>query len=128
MVENWKRYLLYFAGVWNIVGGAGALADPAGHLAQMYVGTVMLSDPVTMFFFRGVWINVIAWGIGYLIAARNFSGGLAVLAAGGLGKLAYCLACVAMWESGSGRPVLVVTGTMDAIFAGFFAYLLWSKR
>jgi hypothetical protein len=39
------RCVLYFAGAWNLIGGATALADPTRHIAQMYNGALSLDDP-----------------------------------------------------------------------------------
>ena len=71
MSETWRSRALYFAGAWNVIGGASALADPARHFAQMYSGALSLDDPLQAFFFRATWINVIAWGIGYILAGRH---------------------------------------------------------
>src|SRR5262245_10809930 len=79
--ETWIRRALYFAGAWNIIGGVTALADPARHFAQMYEGALSLGDPIQAFFFRATWINVIAWGVGYILAGRNRSAGEGVLIA-----------------------------------------------
>ena len=70
MTDAWQRRALYLAGAWNMIGGAGALADPAGHFAQFYTTALSLDDPLQAFFFRTTWINAMAWGIGYAMAGR----------------------------------------------------------
>ena len=124
MTETLARRVLYFAGAWNIIGGAGALADPARHFAQLYNGALSLDDPLQAFFFRATWINVIAWGIGYLLAGRYRTARGPVLVAGGAGKLAYFVACLALFVSGSGGAMLLTAGILDVFFAGFFVYIL----
>jgi len=126
MNESWKRWTLFLAGAWNILGGAGALLDPAGHFAQMYHGALSLDEPLQAFFFRATWINVIAWGIGYVLAGRQLTAS-PILIAGGLGKLAYFGACVALFMSGKGRTLLLAAGVFDLLFAALFAYILWSR-
>ena len=74
MSEAWRRWGLYLAGVWNLVGGATALDDPARHFAQLYGTALSLADPLQAFFYRATWINVIAWGVGYILAARHRTG------------------------------------------------------
>jgi len=69
MNDAWLRRALVFSGVWNILGGIGALVNPASHFQQLYSLTLNLDDPLQAFFFRVVWINVAAWGVGYLAAA-----------------------------------------------------------
>jgi len=126
--EAWIRRGLYFAGLWNLLGGITALADPPAHFAQMYHGALLLEDPVQAFFYRATWINVMGWGIGYGLAARLPEGRVPILAAGAAGKLAYCLACLALFNSGKGNAMLLAAGVFDVLFAIFFAYVLRSSR
>jgi hypothetical protein len=128
MTEFWQRRLLIVAAGWNVLGGVSALYDPANHFNQMYASTLSLGDPLEAFFFRCTWINVIAWGAAYLLAAVLPASRAAVLLAGGSGKLAYSGACVALYSSGVGRTMLLVTGGVDLVFAGLFAATLLSNR
>lgn len=125
MSEAWRARALYLAGAWNILGGVSALADPGQHFAQLYKGALSLDDPIQAFFFRATWINVIAWGVGYILAGRHPAARGPVLIAGGAGKLAYFGACLALFLGGSGSNMLLATGMLDVIVAVFFAYVLW---
>jgi hypothetical protein len=126
--ESWIRRGLFLAGAWNIVGGGSALLDPTRHFAQMYAGSLSLADPIQAFFFRCVWINVIAWGIGYVIAGFRPGARGPLLLAGGLGKLAYFAACVALFRSGGGNTALLTAGIVDLAFAASFFHILWHGR
>jgi ABC-type Mn2+/Zn2+ transport system permease subunit len=128
MTEAWQRRALYLAGAWNIIGGAGALADPARHFAQFYTTALSLDDPLQAFFFRTTWINAMAWGIAYTMAGRYRTTRLPVLAAGGAGKVAYCGACVGLFLTGVGNMWLLATGVADVLFAVLFAYVLRQQR
>jgi hypothetical protein len=128
MSDTWQRRSLYVAGLWNIIGGAGALADPAGHVAQFYTSSLSLDDPLQTFFFRTTWISTIAWGIGYTMAGRYADMQLPVLTAGGAGKLAYCGACVGLFATGVGNQWLLATGIADVLFAALFAHILLQRR
>jgi hypothetical protein len=128
VTETWIRRLLYLAGAWNVIGGLSALINPAAHFAQMYTGALALDDPLQAFFFRATWINVVAWGLGYIMAGRFRAAGEIVLAAGGAGKLAYFGACLALFQSGRGSSMLLATGILDVIVALFFAHILWHHR
>lgn len=128
MTETWRRGVLYVAGAWNVIGGVSALLDPTRHFAQLYSAALFLGDPLQAFFFRAVWINVIAWGVAYILAARNPAARGPVLIAGGTGKLAYFGACLALFMSGGGNAILLVAGVVDVLFAGLFAYVLWLQR
>jgi len=128
MSETWRRRILIVAGLWNLFGGASALADPGGHFAQLYTTALDLADPLQRFYFHGVWRNVVAWGLGYLLAAFRPAARLPILAAGGAGKLAYGVACLALVASGVGNPMLLVAGIVDFVFAALFAAILWPRR
>jgi hypothetical protein len=126
--ETWRRRLLYVAGAWNVIGGVSALADPARHFAQLYGAALSLDDPLQAFFFRATWINVIAWGLGYILAARHPAARGPVLMAGGVGKLVYFAACLALVGSGRGSTVLLASGVLDVVVAGCFFCILWRQR
>jgi hypothetical protein len=128
MNETWSKRFLIFAGAWNILGGATALLDPAQHFAQMYHGALSLDDPMQLYFYRCTWINVMAWGVGYGLAAVYPHARLPILAAGAAGKLFYCFACLALYATGTGKPILAVTGLVDLLFAVMFALVLVSTR
>jgi hypothetical protein len=128
MSDFWQRRLLILAAGWNVLGGASALLDPARHFTQFYTATLSLSEPLEAFFFRCTWINVIAWGAAYLLAAILPATRTAVFLAGGAGKLAYSGACVALHASGVGNQALLLTGVVDLVFAGLFAAALVPRK
>jgi hypothetical protein len=124
----WRRTLLLAAAGWNIIGGVTALLDPARHFAQMYTTTLALDQPLALFFYRCAWINVIAWGAAYVIAAFVPTSRTAVLVAGGAGKLVYFLASVGLFASGVGNGLVLTAGFMDVVFAGLFALVVFTER
>jgi hypothetical protein len=128
MSEMWKARFLYVVGAWNILGGVSALTDPRRHFAQLYSATPSLEDPLQAFFFRATWINVTAWGVGYILAGRFAAARGPILIAGGLGKLAYFCACLALFTSGVGNSMLMTFGALDVVLAAFFLYVLVSRR
>ena len=126
--EPWRRRVLYIAGVWNVLGGVSALVDPTRHFSQLYNAALSLGEPLQAFFYRATWINVIAWGIGYILAGRIPTARLPILAAGGAGKVAYFGACLSLCVSGVGNAMLLSAGLVDLVFAACFASVLWSQR
>jgi hypothetical protein len=124
----WIKRLLLVAAAWNVVGGVSSLLDPAQHFAQMYSTSLSLEDPLQLYFYRCTWINVIAWGAAYFLAAIAPHARTAVLAAGAAGKAVYCVACLALFASGAGKVFLVFTGAADLAFAALFALALVSQR
>lgn len=124
MHDAWLRRALVFSGVWNVLGGVGALVNPAQHFQQLYTLTLNLDDPLQAFFFRGVWISVAAWGVGYLAAAWMPDARRPVLIAGGLGKLAFAGAAISLYLEGVGTGLLLSLGLVDLVFATLFALAL----
>ena len=128
MNEVTRRWILYVAAAWNVLGGVLALLDPAKHFAQAYTASLDLSQPLQLFFFRCVWINVIAWGVAYALAAIWPASRRGVLIAGGAGKLFYAAACVALVSSGVGKPVMFLPAVVDTLFAIAFAAIALKER
>jgi hypothetical protein len=94
----------------------------------MYSGALSLDDPLQAFFFRATWINVIAWGIGYVLAGR-LSAAWRSPSSRRRRREAYFGACLPIFLSGrGGRTMLLATGIFDVIFAAFFAHVLWLRR
>lgn len=120
MNEGWQKRLLLVAALWNLLGGITALLDPSKHFAQLFTTSLDLSAPLQLFFFRCVWINVIAWGLAYLLAAFWATSRKAIFVAGGFGKAAYAAACFALFAGGVGTNGLFAAGVVDALFAIFF--------
>jgi hypothetical protein len=127
MSNSWQKWVLIIAGIWNLLG-ASALLDPAKHFQQLYTRSLSLDDPLQLFFYRCTWINVIAWGIGYLVAAFVPTSRKAILIAGGAGKFVYALACFSLFSTGIGKPFLVLTAIIDLMFASLFAFVVLSQR
>lgn len=128
MNETWIRRLLLASAAWNITGGATSLADPANHFAQMYTVAPASGDALLTYFYQCTWINVIAWGVAYGLAAFWPASRAAVLVAGGAGKALYFLACVALVASGVGKPLVLAFGLGDLAMAGLFAWAFVSQR
>jgi len=128
MNSNRIKWVLMFAAAWNLVGGATSLADPAGHIAQMYVAAPPADDALLMFFYQCTWINVLAWGSAYLLSAFWPASRRAVLIAGGAGKAAYFLASAALVASGVGQPLVLVFGLGDLAMAFLFGWAAMSQR
>ena len=128
MSETWRRWGLYLAGAWSVGGGFAALLDPARHFTQLYGTALSLDDPLQAFFYRATWINAIAWGVGYALAARHRAGRAPILLAGGAGKIADAAACVGLYTHGIGGAALLVSAALDLLCVAFFAAVLWGPR
>lgn len=128
MSEAWRRRGLYLAAILNVLGGVTALVNPAGHFAQSHTSAVPFTDPVQTFYYHATWINVIAWGLGYFLAARLVSARTPVLLAGAAGKLAYFAACLGLYLGGRATGMLLGFGILDVVFAAFFLYVVRLER
>lgn len=125
MNEIWTKRLLLASAAWNITGGLSSLADPAHHIAQMYtVAPAAANDVLLRYFYQCTWINVLAWGAAYGLAAFWPASRAAVLAAGGAGKAAYFVACAALVASGVGKPLVLAFGLGDLLMAALFGWAL----
>lgn len=129
MNETWIKRLLLAAAAWNLTGAATSLAAPANHFAQMYrVAPAVADDPLLMYFFQCTWINVLAWGMAYALAAFWPRSRAAVLAAGGAGKAVYFIACATLVASGLGKPLVLAFGLGDLLMAALFGWAVLSQR
>lgn len=129
MNETWIKRMLLLSAAWNITGGVTSLADPANHFAQMYtLAPAAADDALLMYFYVCTWINVLAWGVAYGLAAFWPQSRAAVPAAGGAGKAAYFFACVGLVVCGVGKPLVLAFGLGDLLMAAFFALALVSQR
>jgi hypothetical protein len=126
--ETWIKRMLVASAAWNITGGATSLADPAHHFQQMYNLTPAVNDALLMYFYQCTWINVLAWGLAYLLAAFWPRSRQAVLVAGGAGKAVYFLACAALVASGAGKPLVLAFGLGDLLMAALFGWAWLSQR
>lgn len=128
MNEIWTKRLLLVAAAWNGIGATTSLADPANHFTQMYNVAARVDDPLLMYFFQCTWINVLAWGLAYGLAAFWPQSRAAVLVAGGAGKAVYFVACAALFATGVAKPLVMVFGIGDLAMAGLFAWALIAGR
>ena len=128
MNESWIKRMLLVSAAWNITGGASSLLAPANHFKQMYTVAPPANDALLMYFYQCTWINVLAWGLAYLLAAFWKDSRPAVLAAGGVGKAVYFLACLGLVASGTGKPLALVFGLGDLLMAALFGWALLSMR
>lgn len=126
MNQTWIKRLLLASAAWNLTGGITSLADPANHFAQMYSVARPAEDVLLMYFYQCTWINVLAWGLAYLLAAFWPQSRRAVLAAGGIGKAAYFFACALLVSTGVGKPLVLAFGIGDLVMALLFGWALLS--
>jgi hypothetical protein len=126
--ETWIKRMLLASAAWNITGGITSLADPANHFRQMYTVAPAANDALLMYFYQCTWINVLAWGLAYLLAAFWPLSRKAVLVAGAAGKAVYFVACAALVAAGVGRPLVLAFGLGDLLMAALFAWALLSQR
>lgn len=128
MTEVWQKRVLWIAAAWNVLGGVSALIDPAKHFAQLYTTSLNLNEPLELFFYRCVWINILGWGVAYFLAARLPGARTPVLVGGSLGKAAYAIACFALYSRGIGTGALAAAGVFDLLLAVLFALALFLRR
>lgn len=109
---------------WGICTNASIAAHDA-QIDWQFCGITI--DALLMFFYRCTWINVLAWGLAYLLAALWPQSRKAVLTAGAAGKAAYFVACAALFSTDVGRPLVLVFGLGDLLMAALFVWALLSQ-
>jgi hypothetical protein len=125
---GWPRVVLLIAAAWNLIGGTMALLDPARQAQQLFHASDVTSTPAHEFFVLCTWINVLAWGLAYLIAAFQPSARVPVMLAGGIGKLAYAAVCFSLVVAGRGAGALLVSGIVDTVLASLLLAGAWPRR
>jgi hypothetical protein len=123
-ISKWQRVALYIVGAWTAFGGISALLDPRAH-GETFFGDASIADSGgAQILFSIAYAQLIAWGAGYVLAARKPAMSVPMLAAGALGKLGYFALTVLAYERGSGTAALLATGIGDLAIASFFAFLI----
>lgn len=122
--DAWSKRLLLLAAAWSFLAAITAFLDPAQHFGLLYEGSLSLSDPLQRFFYNSTWISVLGWGTTYLFAALMPGARKPILIAGGLGKVAFFVACVQLYQSGVGKTPILIAGSVDLALAVIFGLIL----
>jgi hypothetical protein len=114
----------------NIIGGLGGLLAP-DFVAQTLYGHDVSSDPLLLRFHLAFWLFVVALGVGYGVAARRLSHGhdeVAILVAGGLGKVAAAGLWIEMLVHGLATPMVLGAVTFDGSLGVLFLVRVLTLR
>jgi hypothetical protein len=120
---KWQKPALYAVGAWTAFGGISALADPGGHWATFFGGPAPGPAIVAI-----AYAQLLAWGVGYALAAHEPAARGPMLAAGAVGKALYAAITIGAFASGAGTSALLATGIGDIAIAALFAWLVWGDR
>ena len=124
MNEKWAKRLLVISAIWSFVGAVTALLNPDQHFSLLYTTALSLDQPLPLFFYRCTWISVLGWGGTYLFAALMPASRKAVLIPGGIGKVAFFFACLAVYSTRVGKTPILFAGAVDLVLAGVFGLVL----
>ena len=113
-----------------IVDGVGGLLAP-DFVAQTLSGHDVSGDPLLLRFHLAFWLFVVALGVGYGLAAHRLSQGLdevAILVAGGLGKVAAAALWIEMLVHGLATPMVLAAVTFDGSHGVLFLIRVLTLR
>jgi hypothetical protein len=115
-----RTRLFEVAAAWNVVAGAGAVAQPALYyrLAYAYDGPI---DAVWLQMHVGFWFLIVLFGVGYARVGRDPKHNRGVLVLGVLGKTAFALFWIAQFVAWRATTLLALGAVGDLVFAGLFA-------
>lgn len=124
MNSKWRTRALYGIGAWTALGGITALVDPGAHCALFFGGEGLVDSDAALLVFRIAYAQLVAWGVGYALAARCSAMQTPMLAAGAMGKSIYAAIVIVAFARGSGTTALLATGVGDLLIASFFVVTL----
>lgn len=130
MINFYRKPILLFSAVGNIMAGVMAIALPAFHFEQMFA--ILPSEealfPYVMMYHYAFWAIVIIMGIAYWMTARTPHDNRAVLFLGGTGKLACALVWLCFFATGHGNWLMIAGAGYDGILGVLFLLLSKSQR
>jgi small multidrug resistance pump len=119
-LRPWMRYVLWFAGAYNVLLGLNMVARPEGGFEPLG-----LSPPDLLLFVQLVGLMVGVFGIGYLMVARWPLENRGVLLLGIIGKALVAVLGLAYVALGKVPPIyLLVVLFSDVIYLAPFAVIL----
>src|SRR5687767_6503123 len=114
-MKRWQRGALYGIGAWTAFGGVSALVDPAAQAATFFTDASVVESGGGLLLLRLAYAQLLAWGVGYALAARFPAMLVPILGAGIVGKVSYAALTAIAYGTGSGTFALLLTGAGDLI-------------
>jgi len=121
------RNLFLWAAIWNI--GAGVGCSTAGILlTDSFFTSFGMPVPPSLFYFIGMFMMVLAFGIGYLIVRKDLSENHGLVVAGVIGKILFFIICLVFLLLKEANSMLLITGVVDLLFAILFIQFLGERK
>lgn len=127
---KYRKSILLFAAIANIVAGIMAIASPAFHFEQLFVSDVYETSflaHIMMYHFM-FWAIVIIMGIGYWMTALTPNDNRVVLLIGGAGKLACAITWLYFFSTGIGSWLMISGTVYDGTFGVLFLLLFFAQK
>ncbi len=120
--STWKWFFA-FSALWNILGAAGALRDPADNLLKFY--GIEIDDYYTLMLNKMIWQVILIFGVAYMIAAFNPDKFVGIIILGIMGKILAAYSFFKVYKEGRATLLPVFAGIGDSIFTLYFIAFLF---
>jgi hypothetical protein len=130
VIGRYRKQILLFAAIANIVAGIMALAAPTFHFEQLFIFFEWESSLIAhvMMYHIMFWVIVIIMGIGYWMTARTPDENRVMLFIGGAGKLACAIVWLYSFSMGMGNWLMISGTIYDGTFGILFLILFFTSR
>jgi len=121
------RNLFLLAAIWNI-GAAIGCSTASIVFTEPFSAAFAMPVPSSLFAFIGMFMMVLAFGIGYLIVRKDLGKNHAMVTVGAIGKILFFINCLVFVLIGEANIMLLITGLVDLLFAALFIHFLMQRK
>lgn len=125
--ESYYKILFLVAAIWNLVATIPCWLGLV-FMPGMVSGLFGMPQPVSLFPFHAMFSLFMAFGIGFLLVSHDIYRHRGIVIIGSLGKSLFFLNCLNAFMLKEGNLLLLLTGTIDLLFAILFTEFLLKTR
>jgi hypothetical protein len=124
---NYFKNLFLIGAIWNI-GAAIGCSMAAILFTEAYFGAFDMPVPSSLFAIIGMFMMVLAYGIGYLIVRQDLGKNHGIVSTGVVGKIFFFINCVVFVLLKEANLMLLIVGFVDLLFAILFIHFLLQRK
>ncbi len=113
-------YLFIASAIWNLIGAGFGFFNTEFTFHAIFDRE--LNDPLFYEIYKGAWGTTLMFFIGYLLVAYNPVKHMGIVLIGGIGKLAFAIAELQLYQAGLANVTILIIVIGDFIFCGLFVY------
>ena len=118
----WK-ILFLIAGLYTVGGVLPGIINPEKGVFE-FTGQIT-EDWFTLYFFKSLWITVLVFGIGFLIAAKKPTNHIGIVIMGFFGKLLFAINILMQYQNGYFSEMANLAAFIDLIFVIAFGVFIF---